>query len=252
MTTDVHPIAGQQIVRQLGVGLAFVTFVARDAKGALSVCKRMRLAAVGDVAKAQMQREAAALRAIGGRGAPRLLGAGEDELGPWLSMELLEGEPLSHGFEAPIRDVARAAFTALALVHDSGIVHGDISPGNVLVGKSAWLVDFCTAQGWGLPPLDTHDFTGTISFAAPEHARGEPIDARADLFSLAASIVSAAVSIDPRPHGERPVGAQLAMAGERPLDSAFVALAPSPLAQCLAFDAAARPKSARAVAEELW
>ncbi len=251
MTTEVHPIDGQEFVRELGVGLAFATFVARDAHGALTVCKRMRLAAVGDAAKAQMQRESDALRAIGGRGAPRLIATGVDAFGPWLSMELLSGEPMSRGFDAPILDVARAAFTALALVHDSGVVHGDVSPSNVLIGEAAWLVDFCTAQGWGLPPLDTHEFTGTISFAAPEHARGEPIDARADLFGLAASIVSAATALDPRPHGERPIGAQLAMAGERPLDPAFVALAPGPLVACLAFDAAARPKSARAVLSEL-
>ena len=229
---DVRPIAGEEIVEILSHGMAFVTFVARRRDGALSVCKRVRLAAVGDDAKSQLAREAAVLALLDGHGAPRLLASGEDDFGPFVSMELVRGRRVASF------DDARAAFEALAAVHERGVVHGDVSPSNLIIGDvPAWLVDFGGAY--------------TIAFAAPERARGEDIDERADVFSMAATIVSGATGRSPRNLGDLPQGAQLALAGARPLDDAFVALAPPALRDCLAFDRDRRPRDAAAVLTRL-
>ena len=242
--SEARAIPGEEVIETLGVGLAFVTFVAKDGRGALTVCKRIRLAAAdSDVARMQLGREAAALAKLDGRGAPRLIASGEDDFGPYVSIEHVAGRRPSSLADA------RFAFEALARVHEAGVLHADLSPSNVIIGDDrAWLVDFCTAQGPELPPLQPHEFTGTIAFASPERARGETIDERADLFSLAASIVACATGLPPRAHpDDMPRGAQLLRAGETPVDEAFAALAPAALSACLAFDPNMRPKSARGV-----
>jgi eukaryotic-like serine/threonine-protein kinase len=116
----------------------------------------------------------------------------------------------------------------------------------VIVGETkTWLVDFCSATRRSLT------FNGTIAFTAPERARGEDIDERADVFSMAASILSGATGVVPRELGELPQGAQLLLAGEKPLPDAFVALAPPAWRECLAFDPNMRPRDAAAVLTRL-
>lgn len=237
---DVRPIAGEEIVEILSHGMAFVTFVATDG-ARTSVCKRVRLAFacsaatprwMSDEAVRKLELEGDVLARLEGHGAPRLLARGTDEFGPFVSMELV------HGRRARSLGDARAAFEALAAIHARGVVHGDVSPPNLIIGdEQAWLLDF----GGGT----------TIDFAAPEHARGEPIDARADVFSMAATLVACATAKAPRELGDLPLGAQLALAGERPLDEAFIALAPEALRDCLAFDPNMRPRDAAAVLTRL-
>jgi len=211
--------------------MAFVTFVATDG-ARVSVCKRVRLAAVSDEAVRKLEREGDVLARLEGHGAPKLLARSADEYGAFVSMELVRGR------RARSWSDARLAFEALAAVHARGVVHGDVSPANVIVGEDrAWLVDF----GGGY----------TIAFAAPERARGEPFDERADVFSMAATIVSCATSKPPRDFGELPQAAQLAIAGENPLDASFIALAPPSLRDCLAFDPNMRPRDAAAVLTRL-
>ncbi|HEY2368364.1 MAG TPA: hypothetical protein VGH87_18335 [Polyangiaceae bacterium] len=228
---DVRPIAGEEIVEILSHGMAFVTFVATDGVRT-SVCKRVRLAAISDDAVRKLELEGDVLSRLEGSGAPRLLARGADEFGPFVSMELVRGRRVRSW------DDARAAFEALAAIHARGVVHGDVSPTNVIIGdERAWLVDFGSAM--------------TIGFAAPERARGENFDERADVFSMAATLVAGATGTAPREFGDLPQGAQLAIAGERPLGDAFVALAPEALRECLAFDPNMRPRDAAAVLTRL-
>lgn len=228
---DVRPVAGEEVVEILSHGMAFVTFVAQ-AGARMSVCKRVRLAAMSDEAVRKLELEGDALARLEGHGAPRLVARGADEFGPYVSMELVPGRRV-RSF-----DDARPAFEALAAVHARGVVHGDVSPSNVIIGDArAWLVDFGGAY--------------TVGFAAPERARGEDFDERADVFSMAATIVSGATGKAPREFEDLPQGAQLAIAGDHPLDESFVALAPPSLRDCLAFDPNMRPRGAAAVLTRL-
>ncbi len=81
-----------------------------------------------------------------------------------------------------IRDIA----VALDDLHTAGVLHRDLEPGNVVFGPrgNAVLVDFVVALCDAHDANGGHKAIGTPGYMSPEQARGEPIDARSDLFSL--------------------------------------------------------------------
>lgn len=120
---------------------------------------------------------------------------------PFMVMPLLRGEPLdarlAREFRLPVPDaIIIAAQTAmgLAAAHDVGLVHRDIKPGNLWLEsdrpdgefRRVRILDLGLVSGPGSgPQLTTAGVVvGTPHFMAPEQASGQPVDARADLFSL--------------------------------------------------------------------
>jgi serine/threonine protein kinase len=199
--------------------------------------------------------EGKVLAHLGGQGAPRLLDAGEDGAGPWFVMEVVDGALLLErmGARDPAWTTAAtpAVFEALALVHARDVLHADISPANILLGLDhARLIDFGLARWSGAPPLPDGPFRGTLLYAPPELARSEPIDARADLFGAAVSLLHAYSGNPPRSQASD--AAMLVSAGDEPIDrwaeSASEGL-PHGVREALrgscAFDRALRPASAR-------
>jgi serine/threonine-protein kinase len=78
--------------------------------------------------------------------------------------------------------------SGLAAAHAQGLVHRDIKPGNILLGSGierVTITDFGLARAADDASLTRSGvITGTPQFMSPEQARGEPVDARSDLFSL--------------------------------------------------------------------
>lgn len=114
----------------------------------------------------------------------------------FIAMELVEGESLattlSHG-ALPARDAVRITkqvAEALAEAHDKGIVHRDVKPDNIIVGKRhVKVLDFGIAKQitstTDAPTLTQAGLiVGTPFYMSPEQALGRPVDARSDLFSL--------------------------------------------------------------------
>lgn len=118
---------------------------------------------------------------------------------PYVAMELLSGESLASWMQrhppAPAERVARIGHEAalgLAAAHAVGLIHRDIKPGNLWletpeIGAKVprvKLLDFGLADPFGPGAEPDGRTAGTPAYMAPEQARGEPLDARADLFAL--------------------------------------------------------------------
>ena len=147
----------------------------------------------------------------------------EHEGRPFIAMELLEGETLRERLgPGPLKleallDLGTQIADALEAAHARGIVHRDIKPANIFVTKrgQAKLLDFglvkqaeSGAGGSGgdtaLPtamaePHLTSPGTaiGTVAYMSPEQARGEPLDARTDVFSCGAVLYEMATGRQP-------------------------------------------------------
>jgi serine/threonine-protein kinase len=127
---------------------------------------------------------------------------GEDDGSPYLVMELLEGGSLrallDHGhLLSPAQAAAIGAEAARALdyAHRRGLVHRDIKPANLIFDDEGRVrvADFGVARAlaeatWTEP---AGLLVGTARYAAPEQARGEKLDGRADVYSLAVVLVEA-------------------------------------------------------------
>ena len=114
---------------------------------------------------------------------------------PFLVMPLVAGRSLQERLDEQgsleTREVLRIAMQTaegLAAAHAQGLVHRDIKPANILLENGCErvrLTDFGLARAVDDASQTQSGFiAGTPQYMAPEQARGEPIDARADLFSL--------------------------------------------------------------------
>ncbi len=142
----------------------------------------------------RMRREARLIGALNHAGICTLYELGEASGRVFLAMEFLDGEPLRARMargplsEAEFFDIAMQVARALEAVHGQGILHRDIKPDNLFVTSSGQvkLTDFGLAK-----PLRQEDgavaqsaVTGTSGYMSPEQTRGEPLDARSDIYSF--------------------------------------------------------------------
>lgn len=125
----------------------------------------------------------------------RVYDYGEEQGFPWYAMQLVEGPSLAHllvdGRRFSVEDLARLAFPlldALAYSHAHGVIHRDLKPGNILVsleGRPS-LSDFGIAKSEAsLGQTQTGMMLGTPGYVAPEQARGQHVDGRADQYAMA-------------------------------------------------------------------
>jgi serine/threonine-protein kinase len=89
---------------------------------------------------------------------------------------------------------------ALDAAHAAGLVHRDVKPANVLIaGEHAYLSDFgiTRVQSAETRITDSGNWIGTVDFMSPEHLRGEPTDARADVYALGCVLHTALTGTPP-------------------------------------------------------
>ncbi len=125
----------------------------------------------------------------------------------YIAMEYVKGRTLGELLrQGPVADADSVAYAtqiaeALAKAHAAGIIHRDLKPGNIMVTEDGLVkvLDFglakleTAAAATGTDDGVTHSIAlvstpgttvGTLSYMSPEQARGEPVDARSDIFSF--------------------------------------------------------------------
>jgi len=128
---------------------------------------------------------------------------------PYLVMEFIPGQTLQQRLDQTgpleVPDVLRIGgqiARGLAAAHEQGLIHRDIKPGNILlesgIEQNVKITDFGLARAADDASLSQSGvIAGTPLFMAPEQAKGEPLDPRADLFSLGSVLYTMAAGRPP-------------------------------------------------------
>ncbi|MGE0452485.1 MAG: protein kinase [Vicinamibacteria bacterium] len=155
----------------------------------------------------RFRREARAVAALNHPNIVTIYAVEEADGVPFLTMELVEGQPLSGKVVAggvPVEKLLELALPlagALCAAHERGIVHRDLKPANVLIGKDGRLkvLDFGLAKlredssaGGDEEPTAVRSaelteagaVLGTLPYMSPEQVQGKALDHRSDIFSL--------------------------------------------------------------------
>ncbi|MEU6278958.1 serine/threonine-protein kinase [Streptomyces sp. NPDC047028] len=172
---------------------------------------------------------------------------------PWIVMELVRGRTLGAALQEGTLDTREAAriglhvLGALEAAHAAGVLHRDVKPDNVLLGRHdrVVLTDFGIAQIEGETNLtDTGGFVGSPEYIAPERVLGQRPGPASDLWSLGVVLYTATEGVSPFRRSNTPATLQSVLNAVPAPPSA-----PGPLAEAvtglLQKDPAHRPTAAQ-------
>ncbi len=187
---------------KLGEGGRGTVYLARDRQLNRTVAIKRLMADKDDAEEAYQAvlRESRALSALNSPHIVRVFDVGQDEEGPYVVMEHLNGKTLqevvTHAplVEGDFFQIAEQGLEALIAAHEVHLLHRDIKPGNLMLnwlpsGRfNLKLLDFGLAKFSETPSVQTIAYgksvMGSIYFMAPEQFERRPLDARTDLYSL--------------------------------------------------------------------
>jgi eukaryotic-like serine/threonine-protein kinase len=194
-----------EILAPLGAGGMGEVYRARDPQLAREVAIKVLPEALADdaAALARFEREAKSVAALSHPNILAIYDVGREGRISYVVTELLEGETLRAALaRGPLgarqaAQIAAGVAEGLAAAHGRGIVHRDIKPENVVLTPDGRvkILDFGIARVHAAVPTtsetaptagatSTGVILGTVGYLSPEQARGEPADARSDLFAL--------------------------------------------------------------------
>jgi eukaryotic-like serine/threonine-protein kinase len=189
-----------RILGEIGRGAMGAVYRAEDPKLGRQVAVKMISAAVAagedrEEIAARFEREARVAARLQHPNVVAVYDAGSEADSLFLVMELVEGDPLSRRLlrgEFPSTDDAlewaAQAADALAAAHESGVIHRDVKPGNLLIDRvgRVKVSDFGVAKAVGEKTdlTRTGMMVGSPAYMAPEQVKGMQLDGRSDLFSL--------------------------------------------------------------------
>jgi tetratricopeptide (TPR) repeat protein/predicted Ser/Thr protein kinase len=188
-------IGHYKVVQKLGEGGMGEVFLAEDTKLNRQVALKFLPSqyALEENFKARFKREARAAAALNHPNIITIHEVSEHRGRPFIAMEYVEGESLKDLIAekdlsfGKVIDIAGQICAGLAAAHKSGIIHRDIKPQNILMGKEGRvrILDF------GLAKLErdamltrTGSTVGTVAYMSPEQVKGEEVDHRSDIFSF--------------------------------------------------------------------
>lgn len=198
-------VSHYRVFERLGRGGMGEVYRATDAKLGRDVALKILPAAMArDSSRlSRFQREARTVAALNHPNIVTIFSVEEVDGVHFLTMELVEGEPLGKlippgGLEpGQIVEIAHALADALAAAHEKGIVHRDLKPTNIMVTRDGRVkvLDFGLAKETRSASHDDATLpspertqagvvVGTPAYMSPEQIAGRPLDHRSDIFSL--------------------------------------------------------------------
>ncbi|MFF4612223.1 serine/threonine-protein kinase [Streptomyces albidoflavus] len=169
---------------------------------------------------------------------------------PWVVMELVTGQSLGDRLQDGTLDAREAARIGLAVLgaleaaHEAGVLHRDVKPDNVLLGKGdrVVLTDFGIAQVEGEQGLtETGAFVGSPEFIAPERVLGQQPGPASDLWSLGVVLYAAVEGVSPFRRSHTPATLQAVLSADPATPSRASGALGQVIMQLLRKDPAFRP-----------
>lgn len=266
-TPDPSLVGGYLDLREVGRGGFGVVYRAMQVEFNRTVALKILASAFDDdSARARFERECLAMGSLSGH--PNIVtvyAAGYTTDGrPYIAMEFLPGGTLAErlaGRGIPWPEAIAVGIKicgALQLAHDSGVLHRDVKPENILVSAydEPKLADFGIARLHGGYETRSGIVTATFAHAAPELLEGKPPSAASDVYSLASTLYALITGRPPFVVGDEDTlpGVIARIATEPPPDLRAHGVPDSvctALEHALAKDPAARTPTARAFGQEL-
>jgi len=244
-----------EIVRWLGGGGMGRVYEVLDVELGEKVALKVLRAGLSHDAIERFRREVRLTRRIQHRNVARMFDIGEHDGDKFLTMELVDGQPLTGELGAPVpwprlQRLATQICDGLAAAHAAGVIHRDLKPDNILIERGtdrAVITDFGIARsGDQAAVTEIGAVIGTPRYMSPEQLAGSDVDARTDLFSLGVILFELATGARPW-SGDNPITIAVNQATQPPRELVSPTAPPAYgalVARCLALDRAHRPASA--------
>ncbi|WP_190132353.1 serine/threonine-protein kinase [Streptomyces mashuensis] len=190
------------VERVLGEGGMGIVYLARSRGGRAVAVKVARPELARDpVFRERFRAEVDSARRVGGFHTAPVVDADPESETPWLATAYIPGPTLSDLVttrgplsEPALRSLGAALAEALQAIHQCGLVHRDLKPGNIVMAEDGpRVLDFGISravEGAGLTVTGTS--VGTPGFLSPEQAEGRPVTGASDVFALGAVLIAAA------------------------------------------------------------
>ncbi|MGI5232129.1 serine/threonine-protein kinase [Actinoallomurus sp. CA-142502] len=203
-TGDPQKIGDYRLVGLLGEGGQGAVYRGEAPRGEPVAIKLLHARFSGDAkARARFAAELAHARRVAPFCTARVLDADLDGDRPYIVSEFVEGPTLSDVIASgpppegsALERIAIATVTALAAIHEAGVVHRDFKPGNVIMGPGGpRVIDFGIARALDATGTLSSAVVGTPAYMAPEQIAGGAIGPAADIFAWGCAMAFAASGV---------------------------------------------------------
>ncbi|MFI6478213.1 protein kinase [Nonomuraea sp. NPDC050663] len=252
---DPQRIGAYELRGRLGQGGQGVVYLGADPSGQLVALKWLHPHLTDDaVAAERFAREVAVAQRVAPFCTAKVITTGVHNDRPYIASEYVEGLSLAAVVRAEgprtgasLSRLAIGTATALAAIHQAGIVHRDFSPGNVLLASDGpRVIDFGIARALEGTSTITSTPMGTPAFMAPEQIMGAMVSPAADMFSWGSTIAFASSGTAPFFADSVPAVINRVLNAQPDL-SAIEGDLRDLVAACLAKDPAARPTAQQVI-----